>query len=236
MRLTRGTLLLIIAAIAVIIAVLLINASPASAPAEPTVPAGSTTGGPLFPGLDAASVARFMVQDASGLSVTYQRDAEGAWALDGDATGYTLDRAALDGQMTAFAGLSAFDTFTSDALAEFGLDAPTARITARTSDGATVALYVGGANPTGTRRYVVAVASAAAEATPQAEATAEAGALALNGPQSISTVVNSTVEGWLALLTTPPYQPTATPTLPPSPEATTEATPEATAEATLEAN
>lgn len=229
MRLTRGTLLLIIAAVAVIVAVLLINASPASAPAAPTATAGSAAGGPLFPGLDAASVARFTVRDSSGVSVTYARSADGVWALDGDTTGYTLDSGALDGQMTAFAGLSAFDTFPSDALAEFGLDAPAALITAQTSGGASVALYVGGANPTGNRRYVVAVTGGVAEATPEAEATAEAGALALTGTQSVSTVVNTTVSGWLALLTAPPYQPTLAPT--PTAEATAEATPEATAAA-----
>ncbi|MFN8378346.1 MAG: DUF4340 domain-containing protein [Anaerolineae bacterium] len=241
MRLTRGTLVLIVAAIVVIVAVVLFNASPASAPPPPTATAGSSTAGPLFQGLDAASVAGLAVENpAAALAVAYHRGEDGTWSLDGDSTGYTLDGSKLDKDVSDLAGLASYDTFSSDSLADYGLDAPVAVLTLTNADGSSVKLVIGGTNPTGTRRYVVAL-TAGPEVTPEAEMTAEATAEAmpiLSGAQSISTVVNSTIQSWLDLLTQPPYVPTAAPTptsFLPTPESTAEATAEATAETTPEA-
>jgi hypothetical protein len=236
MRMSRGTIALIVVALAVIVAVLIFNASPASAPPSPTATPGSASAGPLFPDVSPATIAALTVDaPASGLNATYRRGSDGAWTLDGDSTGYTLDAKSLDDQMTALSGMASFDTFSSDQLANYGLDAPIGVITVQLADGTTRQLVVGGTNPTGNRRYVVvlsvnaeATPEATAEATLSADATVEAATPLLTGAQSISTVVSSTVQGWLDLLTTPPYQPTATP----APTLAATPTPEATAEAT----
>lgn len=235
MRLSKGTIALIVVALVVIVAVLAFNASPASAPPPPTATLGSASAGPLFPGLDATTIAALNVAaPAGGLTVNYRRSSDGAWTLDGDQTGYSLDGKSLDDQMTALAGLASFDTFSSDRLADYGLDAPIGVITVQMADGATLRLVIGGTNPTGNRRYVVALTGgpeATPEATASADTTAEAAAPLLTGAQSVSTVVSSTVQDWLDLLTTPPYQPTATPVPTQAPTPTPEATAEASAEA-----
>lgn len=236
MRLTRGTIALLAVALLVIVGVLAFNASPASAPAAPTETPAPTTGGPLFEGLDPAAITRLTVEDyAAGLISTWARDESGAWALEGDASGYEVDATALETKAAALADLEAVDTFPGDTLADYGLDVPSYRIQAAAASGETYTLWVGGMNPTGNRRYVIAETSAAsAEATPAAEATAEVGRVTLAGTQQISTVVSGTVQGFVTLLTAPPFLPTPLPT--PTPEATAEATADTTPEATEAAN
>ncbi|HYO88368.1 MAG TPA: DUF4340 domain-containing protein [Candidatus Limnocylindrales bacterium] len=225
MRLTRSTLAIIIVALVVIVAVLAFSASPASAPPAPTEIPTLTAGGPLFPGLTTDAISRFAVKDlATSVTVTYLRDSAGVWTLENDASGYTIDSAAMERNAGAFSDLMAYDTFPTEALQDYGLEAPAYLVTVQTADGASAELYVGGINPTGNRQYVVAAMHAATDST--AEATPAPDSFILTGTQAVSTVVSSTVQGWIRMFESPTFIPTPPPT--PTPEMTAEATAEAT--------
>lgn len=231
MRFTRTTLLIIIVAVATIVAVLLFNASPASAPSAPTeIPAPSTEG-PLFTGMTTGAIQSLTIEElATGEVARYTRDSDGVWALADDTSGFVIDSAALERSADAFANLVAYDSFATEALADYALETPAYLAVVQLADGSSAELYIGGLNPTGNRRYVVAVTRAAAENAADAEATLSPDSPILADEQRVSTVIASAVDGWISLFNAPIYVPTPLPT--PLVEATAEAAAEATAEAT----
>lgn len=189
MRFNRGTAILVVAALVVIVAVLLLN-NQAEAPAEltPTV----TVGGALFEELAGNDIALLeVVNNQTGDSVLLTQDTGGAWAIAEATFAQALDadQSKAQGVVGNFVLLEADDTFESEALADFGLAAPTYVITADMRDGTRETLYVGSQNPTGNRYYVLresgdtpaelsdeiaaleATEEATAEATVEAEAT-----------------------------------------------------------------
>lgn len=212
MRLTRTTFLIIIVAVAVIVAVLLFNASPASAPPAPTGMPTLAAGGPLFDGLTVDAIQNLTIEElATGEAVDFTRDSTGAWALTGDTSGFVLDSTALERSAAAFVNLMAYDSFASESLSTYGLEAPIWLVTVQLADGSSAELYAGGLNPTGNRRYVVAAMHAAAENAASAEATPAPDSFILSGEQTVSTVIASVVDDWAALFNAPIYLPTATP-------------------------
>jgi hypothetical protein len=83
MRMNRGTIILIVVSIAVIIGVLAINNNPTSAPGNTTPTASAQTGGPLFPGADASTLVRFEVRDnTTGARTVLTRNEADVWGLD----------------------------------------------------------------------------------------------------------------------------------------------------------
>jgi hypothetical protein len=262
MRLNRGTLILVGVLALVIVGALLLNNQQASAPGEPT-PTAMPVGGPLFAAIETrtGTIVRIQVQDnLTGRTVAYDKDSDGLWQL---ATGGQPDQPPVIQAVEDFAELDANDTFEGDALADFGLDAPTHSV--YVSDGETVyVLHIGGTNFNGARYYVttaeltpadlpeIAAADMTPEATPDAEATPEAEATAEAAPESTA---ESTPEAADPLVTLSGMQRISTipraaaedfialldPVMPaevtPEPTLVLESlvTPEATAEATAEA-
>lgn len=164
MRLNRSTLILLAACVLIIVGVLLVNNNQQNAAVNTALtPSGSPTvdlGGPLFPGLDATQVALLTITDnATGASSSYARGGESGWQRLNSTDTQALDATALNTRATDFAALEADDTFSSDSLAQFGLDTPAYTITATTTDGTRHLLHVGDENVSGNRYYVVAMPS-----------------------------------------------------------------------------
>jgi hypothetical protein len=160
MRLNRGTLILAAALLVIIIAAVLVNnnqqtGTPTATPAptQPTVR--------VFQNLDAARTTNVVVRNNDdGTQTTLTRDPSFLWGVT--ATGAltatenrTVDQVAIPGFLASLANLSSNQNFTSDSLADFGLDSPTTSIILTTDDGGTFTLHVGDANVTGNRYYVL---------------------------------------------------------------------------------
>ncbi len=226
MRLTRGTIVIIIVVVAVVAGVLLVSVGPASAPPAPTAMPTVAAGGPLFPDLSTTAISRFAVEDlATGETVSYLRDGDGVWSLEDDASDSQIDNSAMNSNAEAFAALFATDTFPTEALGDYGLSAPAYLVSVQTTNGVTAELYVGGTNEAGNRHYAV-TAMHTTETDSTAEATPSPDSYLLIGEQAVSTVASSLIDGWLRMFNTPVYVPT------PNMDATADVTAEATAEAT----
>jgi hypothetical protein len=229
-RLTQSRLIItiIIIAAVVLVGALVISVLPASAPPAPAIIPTLAGGGPLFPDMASATIASLAVEDlATGLRVSYLRNSTGVWTLVDDPSGYVIDSAAMERNATAFAGLVANDRFMSDALPDYGLEAPAYLVLVQMADGSMAELYVGGTNEAGDRRYVVAAMHPPpGEDAPTAEFTPEPDSYILTGEQAVSTVVASLIDNWITMFNTPTYIPTPLPTLMPDFDATPEATEE----------
>jgi hypothetical protein len=224
---SRLILAIIAIVVVVLIGALIISVLPASAPPAPDIIPTLAGGGPLFPDMAEATITSLAVEDlATGLRVSYIRNSTGVWTLVDDTSGYVIDSAAMERNAAAFAGLVANDRFMSDALPDYGLEAPAYLVLVRMADGATAELYVGGTNDAGDRRYVVAAMHVPpGEGAPTAEFTPEPDSYILTGEQLVSTVVASLIDNWIMMFNTPTYVPTPPPTLTPNFDATAEVTP-----------
>ena len=188
MRLNRNTLMLLVAALAVIGVVLLLNSQSSTTPSGTPTPSPAGAG-PLFADLTGGALNGLQVQDnTTGAYIALARAEDGSWVLN--ATN-SADRGAnqtlATSAATTFASLNASSSFVSADLAQYGLDAPQYTVFARAGE-TTYRLYIGSANPQGNRNYVIVEqegAALVAEATevvlpptPEPEATAEAEATA----------------------------------------------------------
>jgi hypothetical protein len=83
MQLNRGTIVLLVASLVVIIGVLVINSNQANAPAATTPTASQQAGGPLFAGVTANTLVRFEIRDnTTGARTVLTRSSEDVWGLE----------------------------------------------------------------------------------------------------------------------------------------------------------
>lgn len=158
MRLNRQTLIILGGSIIVIMAVLLLLNSPASAPEldENDTPA---LAGPIFPDVDQEAVVQFGVRSSIDESFTLMaRNEAGIWTVT-DGTDIRddvdLDQMRVVGSMGVLASLQATDGFTADDLTPYGLDDPLYIMTLITDDSTVHSVSIGNKNPAGTRYYAL---------------------------------------------------------------------------------
>lgn len=201
MRLNRGTIVLLLASLAVIVIVLLLSSNQASAPEVTPVAATAETIGQLFAGLtyDAVNSVE-VINNQTGEKTLITKHATGDWQV-AEAT-YATDRAvdqpAATGWVTRLAELQANESFASEKLSDFGLTDPAYVVHINTDQGDVHTIYIGNRNPTGNRYYTVletvegdappaeATSEATSESTP--EATAEV------TPEAAEVTVEATAE------------------------------------------
>ncbi len=160
MRLNRGTILLVVALIAVIVIAALLSSQPISTTPTPT-PAPTQESVRLFPELDGARAARLEVRNnISGVRTVLTRDPSFLWSAS--ATGASVptenrevDQVAIPGLMSTFAQLASTQSFQTEDLASYGLDQPTQTITMTTDDGGIYTMHIGNTNLAGGRYFVI---------------------------------------------------------------------------------
>jgi hypothetical protein len=261
MRLNRGTIILLVALLAIFGGALFISSQQTSV-ATPT-PTPDTEAGALFPISSVADVRRVEVRDTTtGQFIELTRTDAGGWAIAGSNARPELPNdVIIEQNIFSLVATEYTARFAAEAPADFGLTQPQYVLFVETADAA-YTLYVGSRAPTTPRYYVtlaegIAQPVIAAEATPEVtpEVTFEAalpdpfftlppvpvtrpGTFPLSGGQTVAVIPQTvivTLTGWLI---TPPYlppTPTPAPTMTPLPELTPEATAEATPELTPEA-
>src|SRR5687767_15151709 len=131
MRLNRGTVVLLLVSLIVIAAVWLLNSQRTSAPditPTATVSAGAE---PIFPTIadvnNQGNIVRFEVTDnTAATKIVMTKDAANVWTVIESATPSDLatDQTLAVGTMSVLASLNAVDSFTTENLADFGLDQP----------------------------------------------------------------------------------------------------------------
>ncbi len=152
MRLNRTTLLLLgglIAFIAVALVILNSAGSAANAGATPTLTQSEAL---VLPDVRFADVQRLTIADAEGNSLTFVQDENGTWSIEGREE--PIQQMATDTAIANLVNAQAFDRFTADDLAPFGLAEPLHTFTLHTPNG-DVVLHVGNRNPGGTRVYAL---------------------------------------------------------------------------------
>lgn len=206
MRLKGGTLLLLLASVIVIVAVLVLNNQPAAAPDTPATPTGETSG-PIFPDIfdttAQEAIVRFeAVNNQTGEKTVMTKDDAGVWTVveATNASDLATDQVKAVGTMSILASLTATDRFTTDKLADFGLDAPTHTLTLTDKDGKTYTVKVGRQAPANPRYY----------------------ALVNDDAQTVYVLPKDLVDNLVRqMIAVPPYvaspTPTATPTRTPNP-------------------
>ena len=172
MRLNRGTVLLLVASLIVIIAVLLLTINQAAAPGE-TLETLDDVATPeaLFAGVAETSITRLEVRDdLTGDRTVLLRSSEGEWSLElADPTGAVVDQAQASGLATSLFGLEGQESFEADDLAQYGLDQPLYSVYAVADDGAIHVMHIGSQNPAGSRYYTVVEQIAPGTARPDLE-------------------------------------------------------------------
>jgi protein-disulfide isomerase len=236
MRLDQRTVILLVVSLVVIVTVLLIT-SPASAPG--VTPTSVEQTAPVFGELDQTTITGITVtNNDTGETTVLAKDAADVWTVS-EATNSSdraTDQEAVTTALGTFTALASSENFTTENLADFGLDTPTYTLVMTAADGTTYTLLVGNKAPANPRYY----------------------ALVNDDTSTVYVVQQTQVNQLTNLIATPPYvpPPTATATFTPSPNpyseveqtataaveqtATTEAlfaqmTAEATGEATAEA-
>lgn len=242
MRLNRGTILLLLASVVVIVAVLVTNSQRTSAPDVTPTATLSAGAGPIFPTIadvnNQGNIVRFEVIDnTTNQKVVMTKDAANVWKIEESASPSDLatDQTKAVGTMSVLASLNAVDSFTTENLADFGLDQPKYTMTLTDTDNKTYTVKIGNQSPANPRYY----------------------ALVDENTTTVYVLLKDLVDGLISQITAPPYVPTPTPSVTPTAtanpfseveqtataaaqltaiaEATVEATPEATAESTTEA-
>ena len=209
MRLSRNTLLLLLAGVIVIAAVFLLNREDAQDPAVAT-PVVQDEGGPLLPDLTEADVARVALRENESGHYLQLTRADEAWAIDGplDAAQRSVDQAAAQQAVADLLALAVNSSFEIDDPGAFGLDAPAFTIEVDRGEGPLELIFIGNENPQGTRFYVM---------TRRLEGAA-AGAPDLAQGNLVLLVNSRPMDAFLDLLDDPPFEPLPTPT--PLPTAT----------------
>ncbi|MCC6614599.1 MAG: DUF4340 domain-containing protein [Anaerolineae bacterium] len=173
MRLNRGTILLAIALIIVIVAAALVSnnqpdtASPTAIPTQETVN--------VFSGLDSTHAVRLAVMNnISNNGTVLEREPSLEWVVT-QATGATVptenrvvDQTQIPTLLGKFSLFASPQSFDSDQLDTYGLAAPSYTITLTMDDGTTHTVYVGKTNLSGGRFYAVVESG---ESSGDAEAT-----------------------------------------------------------------
>ncbi|MBI5669631.1 MAG: DUF4340 domain-containing protein [Chloroflexi bacterium] len=157
MRLNRGTLVLLVASVVVILAVLLLNNQPASAPG-PTPEATAEGAGPIFPDLPQDAVVKVEASNSDGTQKTVlTKDEGGAWTVAEatNASDLATDQTKAASVVQTLATLASTDRFAlgDQQPADFGLDAPTHIFVLTDKDSKTYTLKVGSKSPTTPRYY-----------------------------------------------------------------------------------
>jgi hypothetical protein len=250
MRLNRGTVVLLLVSLVVIVAVWLLNSQRTSAPDITPTATVSAGAGPIFPTIadvnNQGNIVRFEVTDnTAATKIVMTKDAANVWTVTESASPSNLatDQTLAVGTMSVLASLNAVDSFTTENLADFGLDQPKYTMVLTDTDSKTYTVKIGNQSPANPRYY----------------------ALVDDNTTTVYVLLKDLVDGLIRQITSPPYVPTPTPTitLTPSPnpysevqqtatavveqtatasalleltpEVTLEATSEATSEATAEA-
>lgn len=208
MRLDQRTVILLVVSLVVIVAVLLIT-NPANAPSEtPTPVAGS---GPVFGEIDQTTITGISItNNDTGETTVLAKDEGGAWAIT-EATNSTdraTDQTAVSSALSTFATLASSESFTTENLADFGLDSPTYTLVMLAGE-TTYTLQIGNKAPANPRYY----------------------ALVNDDSSTVYVVQQTQVDDLTDLIAAPPYvpPPTATATFTPSPNPYSEVEQTATA-------
>jgi hypothetical protein len=218
MRLNRGTIILLVISLAVIIGVVVISNNQANQPQAITpTPAG---GGPLFEGLTADQVISLAVRDnTTGEFTRISREAGATeWQVTGpqDLAANQIDQGKATDAINSLVVLASDSTFEAEDYAAFGLSQPAYIIEVDTGGGPLDVILVGNRNPSGNRYYVIPrelEVGTIPEVT--AEATDEATQEPQTGGGAIQLVNQTALQQVLDLVAKPPYVPTATPTATP---------------------
>lgn len=210
MRLNRGTIILLVISLAVIIGVVVISSNQANQPQAVTpTPAG---GGPLFAGLTADQVISLAVRNnTTGDFIRISREAGATeWQVTGprDLADNQIDQGKATDAINKLIVLASDSTFDAEDYAAFGLAQPAYTIEVDRGGDALDVLLVGSRNPSGNRYYVIprqievaATRDATEEATPEVQ----------TGGGAIQLVNQVALQQIIDLVTRPPYVPTATP-------------------------
>ncbi|MBK8029229.1 MAG: hypothetical protein IPK17_06890 [Chloroflexi bacterium] len=192
MRLNRSTIIFIVALLAFIVVVLLLNQNQATAPGDTTV---TPTSAPvaLLPGVDNTTLARLEVRDnTTGERIVLTKaTADGAWLYDNttraepgvetEVSGtQQADPTVLSALIPLLTNLNSADSFEDANLANFGLTSPLYTVLATTYDGAVFLVHIGGQSRVNPRYYVIVEQAGSANVggteEPQAIGTQEIGA------------------------------------------------------------
>lgn len=159
MRMNRGTIILLLVSLVVIIAVLVLTINQAAAPGD-TAPDSDTaeaTPQVLFAGVTEPNIVRLEVRDdLTGERVVLTKaDADAEWQLAAaEPVDGVVDQTQVSGLLTSLVGLQTTEAFEADDLAQYGLDTPTYSVYAVSDSGSISVMHVGDRNPAGTRYYV----------------------------------------------------------------------------------
>lgn len=176
MRLNRGTIVLVVALLVVVVGALLISNQQASAPGTPTATPNPESG-PLFATIENGGViARYELREAAGGTfIELNRLDAQNWSVAGSAAdaSRTPESSLIETTAGQLADIEYTTSFESDDLASFGLTNPQYVVYVETGTGDGYTLYIGAKTPTNPRYYAVIEPGIAAPA-PAAESTAEA--------------------------------------------------------------
>ncbi|MBA3873871.1 MAG: DUF4340 domain-containing protein [Anaerolineae bacterium] len=217
MRLNRGTILLGLVSIIVIAAVVLLSNQPGGLTVDTGTPtATAESAGPLFPDINSvdtqSKIVRFEIDNtADSTKVVMTKDAASVWTVSEATNAQQLatDQTKAVGMMSNLASLTAIEKFTTDKVADYGLDKPAYIMTLTDSAGKTYVVKVGKKATTTPRYYV----------------------LINDDAKTVYLVQNSTVDMLIANIAIPAYvaSPTPLPSLTPSPNPYSEVEQTATA-------
>ncbi len=163
MRLNRGTLILGLVSIIVIVAVVVLSNQPGGLTVTTGTPtATAVSAGPLFPDINSvdsqSKIVRFeIVNTTDNSKVVMTKDAASVWTVS-EATNtqqLATDQTKAVGMMSNLASLTAIEKFETDKLADYGLDKPKYTLTLTDSDGKTYSVKVGNKATTTPRYYVL---------------------------------------------------------------------------------
>ncbi|MCB9450559.1 MAG: DUF4340 domain-containing protein [Anaerolineaceae bacterium] len=218
MRLNRGTLILLLVSLVIIVVVGLLGSQPPETAVTPT-PTGAGAGA-LFPAIadteNQNTINRFEVtNNETGEHTILTKGEDGIWTIAEASFPQELDTDQLKavGSMSVMASLEAFQQFSVDgSLADYGLDNPAYTLVLTDADGATYTLQIG-LQSTITQRFFVLVNA---------------------DPGTVYVLPRDLVSGLTSLVAQPPYvaspTPTVTPTRTPNPVSEVDQTATATVE------
>lgn len=155
MRINRSTLLFLAACFMIIVAALVFLNQPAAAPNGST-PTPAVTAR-LFPDLTSEDVARIAITDTIAAAETvFVKQPDGSWAVDSSSSATTgdLTQASVIDAAGSLAQVAA-ETFTTEDVAQFGLESPAYTISFTTDAGDVNTLKLGNKNPSGNAYYAL---------------------------------------------------------------------------------
>jgi hypothetical protein len=201
MRLNRGTILLILGSLIVITAALLLNQRRTSAPDVEATPTGVSGAVALFPTIadvgNQGGIVRFEVTDnTASTKFVMTKDDANLWTIVESASPSDLavNQEEAVGTMSVLASLRSLDSFTTETLADFGLDQPKYTMVLTDKDAKTYTLKVGNQSPANPRYY----------------------ALVDEDTTTVYVLSKDIVDGLIKQITEPPYVPSPTPTITPT--------------------